>query len=164
MGTLNLSSTASLTPSILEAPAFYVARSTGQSISDQTWTKIELTDDNSGAFDTNGCWDNSNHRFTPTLAGYYQIQFTCAVSSGLLWAGRIAIYKNGSAWNQAEFYDSNANSDDKYDDLCLSVSGLIYFNGTTDYVEFFAWRREGSGGVGGSSDRCQASGFLARQA
>jgi len=161
MGTLNLSSTASLTPSILEAPAFYVARTTTQSITDQTWTKIELTDDNSSAFDTNGCWDNSNYRFTPTLAGYYQIQFTCSVSNGALRAGRIAIYKNGSVWNQVEIYMI---SDDPYDDWSGCVSGLMYLNGTTDYVEFFAWRREGNGGVGGSSDKCQASGFLARQA
>lgn len=161
MGTLNLSSTASLTPSILEAPAFYVARSTTQSISNTTWTRIELTDDNSGAFDTNGCWDNSNHRFTPTLAGYYQIQLTCAVSAGAPLAGRIAIYKNGSVWNQVEIYMV---ASDPYDDWIGCVSGLIYFNGTTDYVDFWAWHNGGNGGIGGTSQFCQASGFLARQA
>ena len=85
MGTLNLSSTASLTPSVVEGPAFYVARDGVQSISN-TWTKIDLFTTNSGGFDTNGCWNNSNSRFTPNVAGYYQIQFTLAISTGSLQA------------------------------------------------------------------------------
>ena len=161
MGQLNLSATAVLNPSIVEAPAFYVARSSTQSISNTTWTKIALTDNNSSGFDTNGCWSNSDYRFTPTLAGYYQTQFTCSVSAGSLQAGRVAIYKNGSIWIMVELYNPSGVN---YDDFCPCVSSLIYLNGSTDYVEFFAWRNGGNGGVGGSSSVCQASGFLARQA
>ena len=161
MGTLNLSTTATLTADILEAPAFYVARDTSFPISDQTYTKLELYDNVSSGFDTSNCWNNSNFRFTPTLAGYYQINFTCAISSGSLRAGRVMIYKNGSVWNLTEFYGL---SDPTYDDWCGSVSGLVYMNGSSDYIEFYVWRRGGSGNVGGSSQHCQASGFLARQA
>ena len=94
MGTLNLSSTASLTPSgLVEGPAFYVARDTVQSISNTTWSKIDLFTTNSSGFDTNGCWNNSNSRFTPNVAGYYQIQFMLlAISGGSLQAG------NGSSY------------------------------------------------------------------
>ena len=161
MGTLNLSATASLTPSVVEGPAFYVARDTVQSISNTTWSKIDLFTTNSSGFDTNGCWNNSNSRFTPNVAGYYQIQFTLGVSTGSLQAGRVAIYKNGSRWVMTELY---MNSGDNYDDFCSQVCSLIYLNGSTDYVEFYCWRNGGNGTVGGSSEVCQASGFLARQA
>ena len=161
MGTLNLSSTASLTPSVVEGPAFYVARDGAQSISNTTWTKIDLFTTNSSGFDTNGCWNNSNSRFTPNVAGYYQIQFTLAISSGSLLAGRAAIYKNGGRWVLTEFYNTSGNN---YDDFTTQVCTLLYLNGSTDYVEFYAWRNGGSGTVGGTSEHCQASGFLARQA
>ena len=161
MGTLNLSSTASLTPSVVEGPAFYVARDGAQSISNTTWTKIQLTTTNSGGFDTNSCYSNSNYRFTPNVAGYYQTQFTLAISTGSLLAGRAAIYKNGSRWATTELY---MNSGDNYDDFSTQVCSLIYLNGSTDYVEFYCWRNGGNGTVGGTSEHCQASGFLARQA
>ena len=161
MGTLNLSSTASLTPSVVEGPAFYVARDGAQSISNTTWTKIQLTTTNSGGFDTNSCYSNSNYRFTPNVAGYYQTQFTLAISTGSLLAGRAAIYKNGSRWATTELY---MNSGDNYDDFSTQVCSLIYLNGSTDYVEFYCWRNGGNGTVGGTSEVCQASGFLARQA
>ena len=161
MGTLNLSSTASLTPSVVEGPAFYVARDGAQTISNTTWTKIDLFTTNSGGFDTNGCWNNSNSRFTPNVAGYYQIQFTLAISSGSLQAGRAAIYKNGGRWVYTELYTL---ANDNYDDFSAQVCSLIYLNGSTDYVEFYCWRNGGNGGVGGTSEVCQASGFLARQA
>jgi hypothetical protein len=161
MGTLNLSSTASLTPSVVEGPAFYVARDGSQSISNTTWSRIDLFTTNSGGFDTNSCWNNSNSRFTPNVAGYYQIQFTLAISTGSLLAGRAAIYKNGGRWATTELYMV---SGDNYDDFSTQVCSLLYLNGSTDYVEFYCWRNGGSGTVGGASDVCQASGFLARQA
>ena len=161
MGTLNLSTTASLTPSVVEGPAFYVARDGAQSISNTTWTKIQLTTTNSSGFDTNGCYSNTDYRFTPNVAGYYQIQFTLAISTGSLQAGRAAIYKNGNRWVLTELY---MNSGDNYDDLTTQVCTLLYLNGSTDYVEFYGWRNGGSGTVGGTSAYNQASGFLARQA
>ena len=161
MGTLNLSSTASLTPSVVEGPAFYAARSSGQSINNTTWTKVQLTTNNSGGFDTNGCYDNSNYRFTTNVVGYYQIQFIITISSGALRAGKAAIYKNGSRWAGTELY---MNPNESYDDFSTCVSSLIYLNGSTDYIEFYCWRNGGNGTVGGASDVCQATGFLARQA
>jgi len=161
MGTLNLSATASLTPSVVEGPAFYVARDGAQSISNTTWTKVQLTTTNSGGFDTNSCYSNSNYRFTPNVAGYYQIQFIMTISSGSLQAGRAAIYKNGGRWAMTELYTI---ANDPYDDFCTCVSSMLYLNGSTDYVEFYCWRNGGSGNVGGTSDVCQATGFLARQA
>ena len=138
-----------------------MARDGSQSISNTTWSRIDLFTTNSGGFDTNSCWNNSNSRFTPNVAGYYQIQFTLAISTGSLLAGRAAIYKNGGRWATTELYMV---SGDNYDDFSTQVCSLLYLNGSTDYVEFYCWRNGGSGTVGGASDVCQASGFLARQA
>ena len=98
-----------------DLPCFYVARSSAQSgMSDQTWTKIQYTDDNSSAFDTSGEWSNSNYRYTPTIPGYYQFQMNQSISHGSIQASYIAIYKNGSAYCQTGRYFFNG---DNYD--CL---------------------------------------------
>ena len=145
-----------------DLPAFYVARSSAQSgMSDQTWTKIQFTDDNSGAFDTNGEWDNSNYRFTPTIPGYYQFQMNQSISHGSIQASYIAIYKNGSSYCQTGRYFFNG---DNYDDAVLNTSCLMHLDGQSDYVEFYAWRYGGSSSFGGSSNLSQASGFLVRHA
>ena len=145
-----------------DLPAFYVARSSAQgSMSDQTWTKIAFTDDNSGAFDTNGYWDNSNYRYTPTIPGYYQFQMNQSISHGSVQASYIAVYKNGSSYCQTGRYFF---SGDNYDDAVISTSCLMHCNGNGDYVEFYAWRYGGSSSFGGSSALSQASGFLVRHA
>ena len=143
-----------------DLPAFYVARSSSQSQSDNTWTKVQLTDDNSGAFDTNGYWDNTNARYTPTIPGYYQFQMNQSISHGSVQASYIAIYKNGSSYCQTGRYFFNG---DNYDDAVISTSCLMHCNGS-DYVEFYAWRYGGSSSFGGSSNLSQASGFLVRHA
>ena len=145
-----------------DLPAFYVARSSAQgSFSDQTWTKIQFADNNSGAFDTNGYWDNTNARYTPTIPGYYQFQMNQSISHGSVQASYIAIYKNGSAYCQTGRYFFNG---DNYDDAVMNTSCLMHCNGNGDYVEFYAWKYGGSSSFGGSSALSQASGFLVRHA
>src|SRR6056300_700866 len=55
------------------APAFAVGNSSDQSVSSSTNTKVILDNED---FDTDNCFDASNSRFTPTVAGYYQINLT----------------------------------------------------------------------------------------
>ena len=56
-------------------PAFYAYRTATQTgIASATFTKIQL---NVELFDTNSNYDNvTNYRFTPTVAGYYQVNFS----------------------------------------------------------------------------------------
>lgn len=105
-------------------------------------------------FDTASAFDSSvNYRFQPLVAGYYQM------SAGLQAAGgaysiRAAIYKNGAV----EFYSSSA-----VPGAAAQVSGLLYLNGSTDYVELFglsATAQNSSVGVG----LTYMTGFLARAA
>lgn len=120
------------------APAFsaYINAST-QSLSLATWTKLTF---NAEEFDTASCFDTSNYRFTPNVAGYYQVnlsmyfdytgsQFTTAAGS---------IYKNGSAFKNVSQQGWGGYGTG-------IVSGLIYMNGTTDYLEGYAYISGGSG-------------------
>jgi hypothetical protein len=116
-------------------PAFFVRPSAGQTITLSTNTKIQL---NTEEFDTNSNFDTTTYRFTPTVAGYYQI------SAGLRGTGAttntqtaIFIYKNGSAY-VANY--SQSTSLTQYP----TISALISMNGSTDYIEFYG-RVEGSG-------------------
>jgi hypothetical protein len=112
-------------------PAFSVYRSTNQTgVSNNTFVKVQL---NTETFDTNSNFDPStNYRFTPTVAGYYQINGSVSfeTSSSL---SRIfcSIYKNGSEAYRGT--DINATG------IQVVVGGLVYLNGSTDYVELYGW-------------------------
>jgi hypothetical protein len=84
-------------------------------------------------FDTNNNYDTTLSRFTPTVAGYYQITalVTLAVASSGIFTP--FIYKNGTEFKLgATQTGSGINFPRGY------VSSLVYANGTTDYFEIFA--------------------------
>jgi hypothetical protein len=115
-------------------PAFSAYMTNGSanlSITPSTWTKAKL---DTKEFDTNSNFDSTtNYRFTPTVAGYYQINGTVNVSTaGSLPDGAYcSIYKNG-----AEFKRGGTNSGAALIGPS-SVSSVIYFNGSTDYIELY---------------------------
>lgn len=139
------------------APAFSVYISADQSISLATWTKVQF---NTEYFDTNNNFDSTtNYRFTPTVAGYYQINF---VVSGISGAGRAflgAIYKNGARIITTGVYMASAST---LDDGPATIANLFYMNGSTDYIEFYVYQDGGTGLV--FAGYTAASGFLARSA
>jgi hypothetical protein len=115
------------------APAFCATRSAAQSISANTYTKIQF---NTEVFDTNSNYDpTTNYRFTPTVAGYYQI--TVNASTNASSASATAIYKNGS--NYREVYVSNPAIGSN-----AMITSLIFMNGTTDYVEAYIFQNSSS--------------------
>ena len=61
--------TITLNSSMKATPAFEAYRSSNQTPSNNTLTKVQF---NTEILDTDSCYDNStNHRFTPTKAGKY---------------------------------------------------------------------------------------------
>ena len=139
-------------------PAFSAYGTALQSISNETYTKIAF---NTEAFDTNSNYDNTtNYRFTPTVAGYYQINGQTTVSSGVATGiYLLAIRKNGA--NAAVFSASLNATNTTFG----AVSSLIYLNGSTDYVEVFVY--QSSGGTlncGSASNVVSFSGSLVRAA
>lgn len=139
-------------------PAFSAGSSGTQSITTSTWTKVQLGTE---IFDTNNNFDNvTNYRFTPTVAGYYQINGNIGFTSSS-GATRIitAIYKNGTEFIRGNYMVPFANANG-----CSSAVGLIYLNGSTDYVELFGFMTATGPTMGGNSVETTFNGFLARAA
>ena len=77
------------------APAFSAYMTGNQSVSNNTVTKATM---NTEEFDTNNNFDSTtNYRFTPTIAGYYQLNAALYLtnSSGNISVPNVYIYKNG---------------------------------------------------------------------
>lgn len=115
------------------APAFSAYRSSSnQSITTATWTKVQCQTEE---FDTAAAYDNAtNYRFTPQVAGYYQVSATLYFSATGLTNVGVQVYKNGSAAKIGTTVQIPSSSEGG-----CNVSALIYMNGTTDYLELFGF-------------------------
>jgi uncharacterized protein with NAD-binding domain and iron-sulfur cluster len=139
-------------------PAFAVYSTVNQTTSTVTLTKIQL---NTERFDTNSNFDSTtNYRFTPTVAGYYQISGAASYSTTTNNYGVAAlIYKNGSAyaWGTATATTSMYSS--------AQVGSLIYCNGSTDYIELYVYNGSAASQTTvGEAAYTYMTGFLARSA
>lgn len=116
------------TPGVpVNGPAFSASSSATQTFTSATFTKIPLQTEQ---FDTANCFDNTtNYRFTPTVAGYYQLNGYLSFSSAQTF-GQITIYKNGSSIG---YPTQTANTSGCW------VNTLLYMNGSTDYVEVYGY-------------------------
>lgn len=137
-------------------PAFSVYQTTAQTLSSATLTKITFDTEE---FDTNNNFASS--RFTPTVAGYYLI--TAKVQGNASYtAGISAFYKNGSLYRYG-YYNANATGVSH-----PATSCLIYCNGSTDYIEFYASFTTGQDTAGvsnsGNAGLTWLQGYLARAA
>jgi hypothetical protein len=121
-------------------PAFSVYSTTGQSIGNNTTVKIQL---NTEVFDTNNNFDSTtNYRFTPTVAGYYQINGQIALNGSASGTARVAIFKNGTNFAEGCSVPNNTITGAE-----ATVSSIIYFNGSTDYVELYCYLFTGAGAL-----------------
>jgi hypothetical protein len=115
------------------APLFRATVGTAQGISHNSDTKIQFDTEN---FDTNNVFDNTtNYRFTPDVAGYYQVNLfvDSQVTSGRTYYFSITIKKNGSAWGNLEFGNTGTGGGREG----LAMSDIVYLNGSTDYIEAY---------------------------
>lgn len=145
------------------APAFsaYVSTAT-QTLTNNALTKILCQTEE---FDTANAYDNTtNYRFQPAIPGYYHIT-GCVTTTGATANFQVfaAIYKNGSEFKRgASPYQSVSTPAT----MSSAASALVYLNGSTDYVELFAYA-SGTGtmsAVGNSAAYTFFQGYLARSA
>lgn len=117
-------------------PAFSAYQSSAQSIAHNTFSKVQFQTKN---FDTNSNFDNTtNYRYTPTVAGYYFVDARAAFNS-LSQNSFSQILKNGGSEANSPTaipWAGIANSQS-------SVSALVYMNGSTDYLEVWAYQASG---------------------
>lgn len=136
-------------------PAFSVYLSANQTVSANASTKVAF---NTKEFDTNNNFDAVvNYRFTPTVAGYYQINFMLAFPNGAGANNCISqLYKNGSLYLTGTRTDTVSAG---YESL---VSTVVYFNGSTDYVEGYGYTSGTTFAGGATGAVCKFSGVLMR--
>ena len=129
---------------------FYAQRTTNQSISANTWTKVTFDTE---VYDPQSDYDHSsNYRFTPTSAGYYWCSLNVGISGTAGEAQmRISIYRNGSS-----FALTNYNHGSSGYGVQNTVSAAILFNGSSDYIEGYVHHN----GTGASNiDDCNFCGW-----
>jgi hypothetical protein len=115
-------------------PAFSVYRGSGgqQSVTSQVFTKVQLNTEN---FDTANCFDSTtNYRFTPNVAGYYQINGSLYFTGTSTVRGIVALYKNGAELTFGNYMGSFNDTQG-----VAVVSTLVYMNGSTDYLELYGF-------------------------
>jgi hypothetical protein len=111
-------------------PTFSAYASGGQTLNSGTETKLQFNNED---WDTASCYNTSTYRFTPNVAGYYQITVGFSTSSATVQTEPI-IYKNGAVWMYGT-YPITATAQTSWNYL----TGLVYCNGSTDYIEAYAF-------------------------
>jgi hypothetical protein len=110
-------------------PAFSAIKNATQSVPATTFTKVEFQ---TKEFDTDLAFDAvTNYRFQPNIAGYYQISGRIGTTAPFSANSLVLIYKNGTAFKPGVQVNSSSYG--------LNVSALIYMNGSSDYIELYAY-------------------------
>ena len=123
---------------VMLGPVLYASVASAQTVTNNTFTKVTMTNvavDSASAF--------SNSRFQPKTAGYYLVTigiFASGATNTNLVEG--VVHKNGTpSIGGSLVYSLNA-----YVSAKSNVAGIVYMNGTTDYIETYA-RVVGSGAL-----------------
>ena len=118
-------------------PAFFADLSSSQTVTTSTFTKIQF---NNEILDSDSNYDNAtNYRFTPTTSGkYYFFTRIEAASSNTndVMEILIQVRKNGNNIIYSAFSAYPDNILHNYGD---SVAGIVSMNGSSDYLEIFAY-------------------------
>ena len=136
-------------------PAFSAYANTTQSVTSSAFTKVNI---DTKVFDTNTNFDTTLARFTPTVAGYYQVNGTMRGSGTSISQILAVLYKNGTAYARGTDFVGTASN------LGCTINEVVYLNGTTDYVELYGFITATSPtfvGVSGSGSSAVTSRFSA---
>jgi hypothetical protein len=112
-------------------PAFSAWKSSSQSYSASTWTKVTFDTEE---YDTANCFASST--FTPNVAGYYicTARIQIVADGTAMQEIRSAFYKNGTIFKQGNYIYIPATT---VRQMGMVMSAVIYCNGSTDYVEVY---------------------------
>jgi len=128
-------------------PSFFAKANGTQSITTTTYTKVEFQ---SVLYNIDSCFDTTNYRFTPGVAGKYFISAHIGIRNMDDTEFMINnMYKNGLAFSN--FYDNQrvrgiTSSPTASRTLSVQLSFVDVAN-TTDYYEVFAYQNDASTNV-----------------
>jgi hypothetical protein len=126
---------------ITAVPTFSAIRTGGSgsnvSVPANTWTKIPF---NGFDFDTNNIVNTTTGLVLPTVAGYYSVTIAAYINYSSSAMNRIGLrlYKNGTTFKG----DVTTGTTAYYG--MWSVNSIVYCNGTTDYLEMYAFQATSS--------------------
>ena len=129
-------------------PAFSAYAAAGTSIPNAVETKVTFGTEE---FDTNGSYDTALSRWTPGVAGYYQIEATVWFAAPAMADLQVFIRKNGGNIAVGVFGTLRA----------ANVTRTLYLS-ATDYVEIFAYQASGGARTSGSGYLSHFGGTLVR--
>lgn len=117
-------------------PALYASASTTTSLPSSTYVKILF---DTKQFDTANCFNTSTYRYTPNVAGYYQVTAALQYNGTSTTTGFVflSVYKNGNSYITGNLITA----------LQFAIpitTTLVYCNGTTDYLEIYGYQSQGS--------------------
>jgi len=113
--------------------AFFAYQSADTTLVDSTATKVLL---NTASINVGSYFDTANKKFLPLKAGYYHIDIQLTLSPDGAHVGNFStyLYKNGAAY---VFNDTHRAASGR---ISGALSTVVYMNGTTDYLELYAYR------------------------
>jgi hypothetical protein len=117
------------------SPTFSAYGNAAQTITTDVFTKVVL---NAEDYDTNSNFDSTtNYRFTPTVAGYYQLNLKLMVATTSTLTLIIGEFrKNGSGATNGRGLQFGASLGTF---ALLNASNLMYFDGSSDYCEIWIY-------------------------
>lgn len=134
------------------APAFSAYAGSATSCSNGAFTKVTFDTEE---YDTNSNFASS--AFTPTVAGYYQINAGANLASTAA-SFLICIFKNGSEYKRGAFANGATLNN-------AVVSSVVYCNGTTDYIDIRIYQNQGGAiNTGTGASTTWVNGVMVRSA
>ena len=110
-------------------PTFKAVLTATQNIPNAAHTEIQF---NSTVFDVGRYFNTSTYRYHPLVAGYYLINASVMIQSTTPDYVEIKVSKNSSATPEFLGRGTESNSVNVY--VMALTSGIVYLNGSTDYV------------------------------
>lgn len=112
------------------APVFSASKTSSQTFATNASSKVIY---NNEQYDTASCYDPSTARFTPNVAGYYQVNATIITATPVDGISLLSIFRNGIEHKRGgQIQATTATNNGPYGN---HVSGLVFCNGTTDFIE-----------------------------
>jgi hypothetical protein len=123
---------------VTNGPVFRAYVDTAQTITSGSQQKVTFGTE---TFDSNSNFATS--RFTPTVAGYYQLNATVRIAGGSSTGETmITIWKNGSEYARGTNQQGTEQGTNFYS---MQVSDIAVANGSTDYFEIYIQQTSGAG-------------------